>query len=56
MPVRSDRPRLPGGLRILIDRTMQKVKPGDRLPSDLSITERQERPIVFKTPEELAEG
>jgi hypothetical protein len=40
----------------LIDQTLQKVKPGDRLLSDLSITERPEMPTVFKTAEDLGGG
>jgi hypothetical protein len=40
----------------LIDLTLSKMKPGDRLLRDLSITDKPERAIVFKTPEDIAEG
>jgi len=34
----------------------RKNEAGDRLLSDLSLTDKPERQIVFKTPEDLAEG
>ena len=40
----------------LIDRTVEKMKPGDRLLSDLSITDEPEKQVIFKTPEDLAAG
>ncbi len=40
----------------LIDQTVEKMKPGDRLLSDLSITDKPEKPIVFKSAADVAEG
>ena len=40
----------------LIDQTVEKMKPGDRLLGDLSITGQLEKQVVFKTPEDVAEG
>jgi len=40
----------------LIDQTVERMKPGDRLLGDLSITDKPEKQVVFKTPEDVAEG